>query len=99
MDVKEGEIGSASAQDAKKFIESSPDGNELSESKKQTLLIEKCSKLVGFFDALYEETKLAVIEDQKETYVISDDGDEKMVYIVKRSGKVKPVSRPGPGPI
>ena len=45
--------------------------------------------MVGLFDALYEETKIAVIEDNKETYIVSDDGDEKFVYIVKRSGKAK----------
>ncbi len=52
------------------------------------MLVDKCSKLVGLFDALFEETKIAVIEDTKETYIVSDDGD-KIVYIVKRSGKAK----------
>ena len=59
------------------------------------MLVDKCSKLVGLFDALFEETKIAVIEDTKETYIVSDDGD-KIVYIVKRSGKAKAPPWPGP---
>lgn len=71
IEVEEGDIGRGSKEDAKKFIESCPDGEDLTERKKQVFLIEKCSIVDGLFDALYEEANLKVINGDKETYVVS----------------------------
>ena len=61
IEVKEGDIGTGSKEEVREFIESSPEGEEMAEKKKQNYLIEKCSEVEGLFDALYEGSNQEVI--------------------------------------
>ena len=89
MSFYDGGLEDTSVASCKKLIETG-EGQEMDDEKKKFKTIsEKCCKVEGLFEALLdEETKMHVIEDKNETYIISDESDRSL-HIVKRSGNKK----------